>query len=151
MENPEKNKVAYCGLFCGACEHFIKTEAGDLESLAARTGTSQRLVACEGCRSKNVSMYCINCSIKKCAIMKNIEHCGDCDEFPCSPLKAFAKDGSPHHEGLIEDLEKLKKAGMEKYIISHEQRWSCGHCGRKYSWYQPFCDKCKSKLNAYVW
>ena len=57
----EIDKLAYCGLYCGACPLYLATRAGTLDSLVSH-GMGAEHLRCLGCRSEKVSVYCLNCS-----------------------------------------------------------------------------------------
>ena len=53
---------------------------------------------------------CNNCDFRNCCIKKNINHCGDCDDFPCS-----------RYEGWAAQTEVYKKA-MEHLILLRKEK-----------------------------
>jgi hypothetical protein len=55
----DKNLVAYCGLYCGACKSYIK-------------GT------CPGCHDNTKATWC---KIRSCNIEHGYTSCADCKEF----------------------------------------------------------------------
>jgi Protein of unknown function (DUF3795) len=64
-------QMAYCGLDCGTCEHREKT-------------------GCPGCRAAAGTMFWGECDLAMCCIDKGIEHCAQCDDFPCPHLMAYS-------------------------------------------------------------
>jgi len=142
------NKIGFCGLFCGTCKIYLATNNNTLNLLAVDTGISIDLLKCTGCRSLDVSLFCRSCAIKKCCIQKNIFSCADCNEFPCSVLKAFENDQHLHHKGVIPSLMELKATGKTKWLEKQINRWTCKVCGTPCSWYDEECGKCKKKFNG---
>jgi len=47
---------------------------------------------CKGCINIEKPFWGENCPIKSCCENKGIEHCGICDNFPCSVLTGFSYD-----------------------------------------------------------
>lgn len=142
------NKIAYCGLFCQACQVFLETANNQLFDLSQETQIPINLLKCKGCRSSCTSLFCRNCTIKKCCIQKGFFSCADCNEFPCSVLKAFENDGYHHHKGVIKSLKTLKDKGMDEWINYQNNRWSCLNCGNPYSWYDKNCRYCNGNVNG---
>jgi len=89
--------VAKCGCNCFNCP----TYRDNINSLENRSRCSagwekylniklspEKLRACDGCSiadsARNV--YYLNCKIRKCAIINNLDNCAFCSEFPCDEL-----------------------------------------------------------------
>lgn len=142
------NKIAYCGLFCGACKTYLCTINNKLKELSEETKIPTELLYCEGCRSDNTSLYCRNCAMKKCCIKKGIFSCNECKEFPCSVLNAFESDKHPHHKGVIRSLLELNEIGKDKWIEHQKDRWNCNYCNEPYSWYENRCKKCGNNIDG---
>ncbi len=134
-------KLAYCGLYCGACPLFLATEAGTLDSLESR-GLSRENLRCLGCRSENVSVYCVNCSMKKCAAGQGLVSCADCADFPCRVLRSFDRDGVPHHRGVVDALQACRAAGPEAWLRAQAARSTCAGCGASLSYHDERCPGC---------
>lgn len=59
---------------------------------------------CSECQYREI-MKCEGCPIKSCVEGKNLEHCGQCQRFPCKRLHEFAFDPATGSEGTrIENL-----------------------------------------------
>jgi hypothetical protein len=139
----EKDLLAYCGLYCGACSFRVAFEEKDHKHLQDMPSKYEEykdaeLQFCPGCRLDAQSG---GCKIRDCAVSKDIPHCGDCDEFPCELLIEFNNDGIPHHSDAINNLRKLRNQGEEVWLIYQAKRWEC-ECGAKLSWYLKKCTKC---------
>ena len=96
-----KKMIGYCGLDCEACEAYIATVNDDQEK---RTEVAKKWsemydapilpehINCEGCRADGVkTFFCTNqCEIRKCALGKGFETCGDCAEMAgCKTVKTI--------------------------------------------------------------
>ena len=55
----DKDLVAYCGLYCGACAAFLKDK-------------------CKGCHENAKATWCM---IRKCCIERNYTSCAECKDF----------------------------------------------------------------------
>jgi hypothetical protein len=65
-----------CGLYCGECLYFRKP--------------------CQGCVLSGGKPSWGKCRTYACAEAKNVEHCGECSEFPCSLfLKQYSRELGP--------------------------------------------------------
>ena len=53
----DKNKIAFCGLYCGACKKYLNEK-------------------CPGCAENKKAGWC---QIRKCCLEKEILSCADCD------------------------------------------------------------------------
>ena len=84
--------IAYCGLDCEACEARLATVNNDdaLRQRVAREWSelngveiTAEMINCSGCRIPGVKTpYCDSlCSIRQCAMGKQIETCGGCPEM----------------------------------------------------------------------
>lgn len=96
---------------------------------------------CPGCRLEN---KCGECAIRDCAINKKIEHCGQCNEFPCDILERFNSDGKPHHGESIINLNLIREIGEEEWLKLMKEKWTC-KCGSRHSWYYKECQKCEDE------
>jgi hypothetical protein len=55
----DKDLVAYCGLYCGACRSYLNEKCG-------------------GCHKNEAATWC---KIRTCNISKSINSCAECNEF----------------------------------------------------------------------
>lgn len=132
--------LAYCGLYCGACS--FKAAAAEnnrkhLSNIPAKYDylKNMELIECPGCRNDN---RCGDCKIKSCAVEKKIAYCGECNEYPCQLIKNFASDGIEHHENILKNIDKIRKIGIEQWLLEEKSIYKCG-CGNLLSWYSKDC------------
>ena len=65
-----------CGLYCGECLYFEKQ--------------------CQGCVPSGGQPSWGKCRIYACAKKRNVEHCGECSELPCTLfLKQYSRELGP--------------------------------------------------------
>ncbi|WP_341478852.1 DUF3795 domain-containing protein [Sporotomaculum syntrophicum] len=84
--------IAYCGLDCEKCDAYIATINNDdalRETTAKRWAElnnapiTAEMINCMGCRIDGVKTpFCDSmCEVRKCALRKAVETCGDCGEI----------------------------------------------------------------------
>lgn len=103
----KSNLIAPCGMNCGLCLMHLRSEN-----------------RCPGCFSgRVVNGRCIKCPIKLCKERKG-KYCFDCDKFPCERLQRLDKRyGEKYGMSEIENLEEIKKNGIDKFMMGEEKRW----------------------------
>ncbi|MHA1647130.1 MAG: DUF3795 domain-containing protein, partial [Promethearchaeota archaeon] len=90
------HNIAFCGINCEECQAFIATKTND-EVLCKKTAKewsnieykiSPEDVHCEGCHAvdENIMKFCLDCTIRSCAISKKLDTCAECSDYPCSKL-----------------------------------------------------------------
>jgi len=112
--------LSYCGIDCKKCEALIATRTNDnslrakvADEISVFTGIkcNPEEINCAGCRSDGEkSPYCQRiCKVRKCAMKKNVVHCGQCEKYPCPKLKktfSFAPEAKETLDRLSVKLEK---------------------------------------------
>lgn len=154
IQNRER-LVASCGLFCGACRVYVARKRDDkkrLEQIAREYATRRRRpvelidLVCEGCLSDRVAFFCGECSLRSCAVEKGVYRCARCQDFPCQEIINFNDDGRPHHSEVLNNIERQKEIGINKWIEEQNERWSCSNCGCPVDWYTNECPECNTPL-----
>jgi hypothetical protein len=120
----ERELVAPCGIYCGACRRYLaRTDKALRKQIAEEKGTSvEEVYVCAGCRAMRGRVKMAGgepvCETYACAINDNkVEFCYQCDEFPCQKL-APCLDGaqkSPHNTKIY-SLLLLEKLGVDALI-----------------------------------
>ena len=150
---PEKTLAAVCGLFCPSCTMYIGTheDPARLQWMAERFGRPVEELACHGCRSDKRAFYCEEfCTFRSCAAEKGIDFCGECDEYPCGPLKAFQAE-MPHRNELWNDHQRIREVGFERWFREKLDRYACPECQTLNSAYDITCRSCGATPScAYV-
>lgn len=130
--------LAYCGLYCEQCScrvAFAERDPRHIDPLPAKIRESRPNLSdydCGGCKGRSI---CPPCGIRDCASAKNLNHCGECADFPCDRLSAFGGDGAPHHAGAVENLRSIREHGIEAWFNELKPALQC-HCGKRKSWYR---------------
>ena len=145
-KNKELNQIlAPCGIYCPECSFRVAYETQNRAHLTPMPakfdkfkGMELEQFNCAGCISENKFA---DCKMKQCVTARKLQHCGQCDEFPCELINNFANDGLPHHKKAKENLEYVRKHGLDKFFEEIEKRIHCA-CGEKLSWYVTKCPAC---------
>ncbi len=124
--------IAFCGIYCGACEGRLKG-IGD-------TGRK-----CKCCTNPAMES---KCAIFTCAREKDIANCGLCPEFEgCEKL-------TKHHEKPLyrqaarTTCKKIKAEGLEVVNAELKKRWTCPACNKIFAWKttENKCPKCEKPI-----
>jgi hypothetical protein len=93
----DKQMIARCGAYCGTCEWREKTN-------------------CQGCQASNGKMFWGECTVAKCSIEKEHNHCGHCSKLPCEDLQSAFDN--PDHGDNGERLLNLQgwRDGKDTYL-----------------------------------
>jgi hypothetical protein len=87
--------IGFCGDVCSLCPRYVATMSNDTEALKRFAALWFKLgfrpevidpeqMKCYGC---NRDMACSN-GINNCIHLKNINNCGECNNFPCDKINA---------------------------------------------------------------
>lgn len=136
-ENEIENRdlMAPCGLYCGACGVYIATRDGNekFRSVMANLyGTPTEETQCLGCMQPDgtgmIYEYCRSCTIRDCVKEKGWYSCHQCHEWPCSRVENF-----PYVTG-IRVMKRTIPIWREKAALhGHEKgsiEWARGECAR---------------------
>jgi len=81
-----------CGVCCNSCE---------------RKGN----VNCKGCPDMKVPFWGSECKVKSCCENKELNHCGECGDFPCEMLSNM---GKAQGYDPLPKIEQCRKWAAEK-------------------------------------
>lgn len=131
----DEELIAPCGMNCALCVAY-QARALDLK----RKGFSRSY--CPGCRPRG----------KHCAFMKGncakigeglIHDCSACGDFPCARLKRLDKRyRTQYHMSMIDNLNQIKAAGMERFLAQQAADWRCPRCGGTICCHIGLCLEC---------
>jgi len=141
--------IAPCGMNCALCGGYLALRH-DLKNKGIR------MPYCEGCRQRDKKCAFIK---KRCGLLpdKKINFCFECKDFPCERLKTLDKRYRERYRmSMIENLEFIKKEGVEKFIDREYKKWRCNECGETICCHNGICfncgqDKLKIKKKLYLW
>jgi len=111
-----KQLIACCGLDCEKCDAYIATLDNDdhlrektaqLWSKMNHVPITKEMINCMGCRTGGVkTIYCDSiCEIRKCAMNRGFNTCGDCAEFgKCETVELVLKNSAD----ALHNLKSIK-------------------------------------------
>lgn len=94
----DKNLIAYCGLYCGACRSYLKGK-------------------CHGCKENAKATWC---KTRTCCIENNYLSCADCDKKELMECKKFHNAISEVFGFIFNSdrpacINRIKEKGYEDY------------------------------------
>lgn len=122
---------AACGLYCGACESYLRG-----------VGAPPSQAECLGCWSlRKPPSYGPNCQVRACCRGRKIRTCGECPDFPCPTIRKFFAGGA-RYELREKYLLEIRKSGLETWLAGQRKRWTCASCGTAFAYGDHRCGKC---------
>jgi hypothetical protein len=143
--------IAPCGMNCAICTCYLASEHDT-------TSKGIKMTYCQGCRARNK-----NCAFVKkgCALLskKKVKYCYECSDFPCQRLRRLDDSYRMHHHmSMIENLEYIKRNGIDKFILKEQEKWKCPICGSDICCHNGLCYSCnleglrqRKPKNKYRW
>ncbi len=109
--------IAPCGMNCGICLAYLREKNH-----------------CNDCRewSMNKSEYCRKCIIVNCDLLSKTDSkcCYDCEKYPGRRLKQLDnRYRRKYHMSMLENLETIRKSGLERFMLLEKERRTCPACG----------------------
>jgi len=122
--------IAPCGMDCGVCIAHLRDRN-----------------PCVGCNGEDSSKphHCTVCRMKHCDELTSHGHsfCFECPRFPCPQLRNLDKRyRSKYRMSMLENLEEVRRIGLEQFVESERIRWACDHCGALVSVHRKVCLAC---------
>ena len=130
MNNSGHSLIAPCGMNCGICLGYLRQKNH-----------------CSGCRTDahTDDKARLNCIIKNCENIKlsSSGFCYECAKYPCRRLKQLDKRYRTRYTmSMLENLENIKKNGLENFERSESERWRCSACGGTICVHRARCFNC---------
>jgi hypothetical protein len=106
QKTPDKNLIAFCGLYCGGCKIYKKGK-------------------CPGCRKNEKASWC---KVRKCCLESGKLSCADCREFAtASECKKFNNIFSKFFALVFRSnrqacIDRIKEKGYENYAQEMTER-----------------------------
>ena len=125
--------IAPCGMNCGICLGYLREK--------------RKCPSCHG-EDTNKPAYCIKCIIKNCEMIQlsQSKFCFECEKYPCQRLKQLDKRyRTKYNMSMIENLEYIKKFGINKFIRNEKIRWTCSDCRGTICVHTGYCYSCGKK------
>jgi len=138
-----KDLMAPCGLYCGACGVYIATRDGNEKFRAVMGklyGTKPEETVCLGCMQpdppKQIYSLCKLCEIRKCVKSKRYYSCHQCEEWPCSIIENFPFAIAARAMKRTIPIRRAKVAehgdekGSVEWARAECERYHCPSCGK---------------------
>lgn len=138
-----KDLMAPCGLYCGACGVYIATRDGNdkfKEVMGKLYGTKPEETECLGCMQADppgkMYGYCKACKIRECVKGKGFYSCHQCGKWPCDLIEhfVFATGVRVMKRTIPIWRAKVAEHGDEKGSVEWArvecQRYHCPSCGK---------------------
>ena len=120
-----KNLIAPCGNFCGACDMYRCAAHGNKagqEKLAEYfrkhhdPDAQADWMVCIPCRENLEKCWSPDCKVFECCVnRKHLDFCYECEDFPCELLKPHG-GCPPAHNLKVFNLLRIKKLGWQKWL-----------------------------------
>ena len=136
----KKELIAPCGMDCGVCSAYLAYAHG----LPKKKG---KISHCPGCRPRNKACAFIK---RDCDLLKNdkIEFCFSCPVFPCRNLTYIdARYKTKYGMSFIENLNYIKKNGLEKFLKKQKKTYGCPRCGDLVCIHNRKCYRCDTVVS----
>ncbi|MDD2672255.1 MAG: DUF3795 domain-containing protein [Syntrophales bacterium] len=156
-----RNLMAPCGLYCGACGVYIATRDKNDKFkaiLGKLYGTKPEETECLGCMQpdppQNIYSYCRTCGIRNCVKAKGFYSCHQCKDWPCDRINNFGwstgitvmKRAIPVWRAKSAELGD-EEGGVE-WARSECLRYHCAGCGKALYRGAQRCRACNREVAA---
>ncbi|MBN2350705.1 MAG: DUF3795 domain-containing protein [Bacteroidales bacterium] len=123
------NTLAKCGCDCINCPTYRENVKTSEDRKKCSTGwerflkiklSPEKLRACDGCSIPDLQRktYYLNCRVRKCAIINEMENCAYCTGFPCNELlEVHSLQKISNREDFIKTSGKEISASDYRYFI----------------------------------
>ena len=126
--------IAPCGMNCCLCMCYLREKN-----------------TCGGCRSgdEGKAKSVLACTIRKCETVRASVSgfCSECAKLPCPRLNRLdARYREKYRMSMVENLHAIREDGLEPFVESERERWTCPECGGVQCVHTAKCIYCD-----YVW
>jgi hypothetical protein len=129
--------IAPCGIICDICLGFQRDK--------------NKCVGCNNIGFKPI--HCDNCRIKLCSDKKgnDISLCILCSKFPCKLIDHLDKRyRTKYNESPIQNLKNISKVGLNSFIKSEKDKWTCAQCGKLLCVHRNVCLNCGATNKYFI-
>ena len=131
--------IAPCGLDCSLCRHALEDDP-----------------PCPGCLGPDEGKmeFCVSgCGIVTCEKRRKngYRFCDECPDYPCGDVMEKENRYTsqyPLRESPLENLRRIREAGMEAFLEQERRMWTCGQCGSPVSVHTGICSGCGRKTGG---
>jgi hypothetical protein len=155
-EIKNKNLMAPCGLYCGACGVYIATRDKNekfKQIMGNLYGSKPEDTECLGCMQADPpeKLYglCKMCKIRDCVKDKGFYSCHQCEDWPCDMIESFgmATGKRVMKRTIPVWREKVAEHGDEEgsaeWARAECERYHCPDCGKPLFRGAQRCRACK--------
>ncbi|OHD62879.1 MAG: hypothetical protein A2176_07010 [Spirochaetes bacterium RBG_13_51_14] len=154
-----KNLMAPCGLYCGACGIYIATRDNNdkfKKILGDLYGSKPEHTECLGCMQpellEKLYGFCRVCTMRDCVREKGYYSCHQCADWPCEKVEKFGlatgrrvmKRAIPLWRKKVRELGDQQ--GSVEWARSELERYHCPSCGEPLFRGARQCRSCKEAL-----
>jgi len=154
-----RNLMAPCGLYCGACGVYIATRDKNEKFrtvMGNLYGTKPEETECLGCMQPDPPMklysFCKTCTMRSCVKSRGYYSCHQCKEWPCNKIEnfGFATGIRVMKRAIPLWRAKVAECGDEKGSIEWArgecERYHCPSCGKPLFRGAQVCRACKKPV-----
>jgi hypothetical protein len=156
-----KNLMAPCGLYCGACGVYIATRDNNQKFktvMGNLYGTKPEETECLGCMQadppKCIYGYCRECGIRNCVRSKGFYSCHQCTDWPCGQIKNFGL--ATGRRVMLQTIPlwrtKVAELGDEEGSVAWAravcEKYHCPACGKPLFRGAQRCRSCGKDVSA---
>ncbi|MCQ5128680.1 DUF3795 domain-containing protein [Butyricicoccus faecihominis] len=132
MKMPQRmdpRMFAPCGMNCTVCYKHCYHKKPCLGCLYSDEGKPE---------------HCRACKIKDCVREKGLSYCYQCAEYPCQRIKNLEKSyHKRYHASLMQNSRTVETEGLEAFMQSQRQAFTCPKCGGVISLHDDECSECQ--------
>lgn len=97
-------RIPACGVFCGGCPIYTREKK-------PCPGAEINKARCTKCKTFHL-----------CCVGRGISHCYQCDDFPCTKFKGFARRWLKYGQDFIENQQLLEQVGETEFLRIYNQK-----------------------------
>lgn len=136
VEHSDKWVISVCGLNCAKCDIYEASHGNEklcneiLEWFKKKRNKTLKpeQITCEGCKGPLNAHWSSDCKMLLCAKNKGLQHCFQCEDFPCATVNEFTSDGVSHHKRTVENAKRMKEIGLDAWIAEQKRKGQCLFC-----------------------
>ncbi|MBN1500162.1 MAG: DUF3795 domain-containing protein [Spirochaetes bacterium] len=130
--------IAPCGIICDICFGFQRDKN-----------------KCVGCNNDGFKPgHCNDCRIKLCCEEKvkvKEKFCIYCNDFPCRLIKHLDdRYRTKYNESPVQNLISISGDGLEKFIKTEKEKWTCTQCGKLLCVHRDNCMNCGAANKYFI-
>lgn len=113
--------IAPCGMNCAICKAYLAYK----HDTPRQRG---KVFHCAGCRPRSKNSFIK----RKCTKLTNnpAQFCYECEALPCESVdRVDRRYRQRYGMSLVENLKMIKAKGMDSFLQSQSEKYSCPTCG----------------------